>query len=96
MVDVANLPAKDRLVLAELLGVARRYGTGSERDAPRDVAAARVRQVSADPGLLGIAAGVAMADPHGVEGPTLELLTAAGADLAVAEQHAEHVRTRLR
>ncbi|MFI6332905.1 hypothetical protein ACIBBG_31940 [Micromonospora chersina] len=95
MVHVPSLPARDRLVLAELSGVAGRYGAGAERDAPREEAIAAVHQVTTDPELLGIQAGVALADPHGISGPTVELLQAAGADMTVAEQHAAEVRERL-
>ncbi|WP_330438829.1 hypothetical protein OHB44_28060 [Micromonospora sp. NBC_00821] len=94
MVHVPSLPATDRLTLAGLSGVAGRYGTGSDRDAPRDQAVAAVRQVSTDPRLLGIQAGVALADPKGISGPTVELLQAAGADMEVAAQHAAEVRAR--
>lgn len=94
MVHVPSLPARDRLVLAELSGVAGRYGTGRDRDLPRDEARAAVRAVSADPRLLGIQAGVALADPQGTSGPIVELLQAAGADMAVAAQHAAEVRER--
>ncbi|MBM0275084.1 hypothetical protein [Micromonospora tarensis] len=94
MVHVPSLPASDRLVLAGLSGVAGRYGTGSDRNAPRDQAVAAVRKVSTDPRLLGIQAGVALADPQGISGPTVELLQAAGADMEVAAQHAAEVRAR--
>ncbi|WP_319460099.1 hypothetical protein [Micromonospora sp. RTP1Z1] len=95
MVQVSKLPQAQRLVLAELSGVARRYGNGTDRDAPRDQAVAAVCDVTTDPELLGIQAGVAMADPHGISGPTVELLRAAGADMDVAAQHAAEVRARL-
>ncbi|MCX5066889.1 hypothetical protein OOJ91_13640 [Micromonospora lupini] len=94
MVHVPSLPAADRLVLAGLSGVAGRYGTGSDRDTPRDQAIAAVREVSTDPRLLGIQAGVALADPQGISGPTVELLQAAGADMEVAAAHAAEVRAR--
>lgn len=51
--------------------------------------------VTTDSTLLGIQAGVAMADPVGISSPTVELLKAAGADMHVAEQHAAEVRARL-
>lgn len=95
MVHVPSLPQRQRIVLAELSGVAGRYGTGTDRDVPRDQAAAAVREVTTDPELLGIQAGVAMADPHGISGPTVELLRAAGADMELAAQHAAEVRARL-
>jgi len=95
MVQVSKLPARERLLLAELSGVAGRYGTGTDRAAPREDAVAAVHAVTTDPRLLGIQAGVAMADPHGISGPTVELLRAAGADMTVAEQHATEVRARL-
>ncbi|OKI52845.1 hypothetical protein [Micromonospora sp. CB01531] len=95
MVQVSKLPQRQRLVLAELSGVAGRYGNGVDRDAPREVAIASVRRVTSDPQLLGIQAGVALADPQGISGPTVELLRAAGADMAVAEAHAAEVRARL-
>ncbi|WP_018908747.1 hypothetical protein [Salinispora arenicola] len=95
MVDVPSLPQRQRLLLAELSGVAGRHGTGDRRDAPREVAVAAVRAVTADPVLLGVQAGVALVDPHGIHGPTVALLQAAGADMAVAEQHAAEVRERL-
>ncbi|MFI2650216.1 hypothetical protein [Micromonospora fulviviridis] len=94
MVHVPSLPARDRLVLAELSGVAGRYGSGSDRDRPRDEAVAAVRAVTTDPELLGIQAGVALADPHGISAATVELLEAAGADMMVAEEHAAQVRAR--
>ncbi|NIL44020.1 hypothetical protein HCB17_25060 [Salinispora arenicola] len=96
MVDVPSLPQSQRLLLAELSGVARRYGTGDRRDAPREVAVAAVRAVTDDPVLLGVQAGVALVDPHGIHGPIVVLLEAAGADMTVAEQHAAEVRERLR
>lgn len=74
--------------------VAGRYGNGTGRDAPRAEAIAAVREVTTDPRLLGIQAGVAMADPTGVSGPTVELLEAAGADMQVAAEHAAEVRER--
>ncbi|OKI47243.1 hypothetical protein [Micromonospora sp. CB01531] len=95
MVHVPSLPAADRLVLAELSGVAGRYGNGTDRDRPRDEAIAAVHKVTTDPRLLGVQAGVAMADPHGISGPTVELLEAAGADMTVAAEHAAEVRERL-
>ncbi|MFG2054759.1 hypothetical protein ACGFI9_12080 [Micromonospora sp. NPDC048930] len=94
MVQVNKLPARERLVLAELSGVAGRYGIGTDRDAPRGEAIAAVRAVTTDPRLLGIEAGTAMADPRGLSGPTVELLKAAGADMAVAAEHAAEVRER--
>lgn len=94
MVHVPSLPQRDRLILAELSGVAGRYGTGHDR-APRAEAIAAVHQVTTDPQLLGIQAGVAMADPHQISGRTVELLQAAGADMQVAAEHAAEVRARL-
>lgn len=95
MVNVPSLPQPQRLILAELSGVARRYGTDGMRNAPREVAVTAVRAVTTDPVLLGIQAGVALVDPHGINGPIVELLQAAGADMTVAEQHAAEVRERL-
>ncbi|QDY06176.1 hypothetical protein FJK98_02530 [Micromonospora sp. HM134] len=95
MVHVPSLPARERLVLAELSGVAGRYGTGVDRDVDRDQAVTAVRAVTDDPVLLGIGAGTAMADPLGISGPTVQLLAAAGADMDVAAQHAAEVRARL-
>lgn len=95
VVQVPRLPQRQRIVLAELSGVAGRYGNGSDRDRPRDEAVAAVRAVTTDPVLLGIQAGVALADPHGISGPTVELLKAAGADMQVAAEHAAEVRARL-
>ena len=95
MVHVPSLPAADRLVLAELSGVAGRYGTGTDRDKPRQEAIAAVRAVTTVPRLLGIEAGIAMADPHGISGRTVELLEMAGADMTVAVEHAANVRARL-
>ncbi len=66
--DVPSLPQPQRLILAELSGVARRYGTDGMRDAPRDVAIAAVQAVTEDPVLLGVQAGVALVDPHGING----------------------------
>ncbi|NIL56702.1 hypothetical protein [Salinispora arenicola] len=94
--DVPSLPQSQRLVLAELSGVARRHGTGDRRDAPREAAVAAVRAVTDDPVLLGIQAGVALVDPHDINRPIVDLLEAAGANMAVAEQHAAEVRERLR
>lgn len=94
VVHVPSLPQPQRIVLAELSGVAGRYGAGSDRDRPRYEAVAAVQAVTTDPVLLGIQAGVAMADPHGISGPTVDLLRAAGADMQVAEQHAAEVRAR--
>lgn len=95
MVHVPSLPARDRLLLAELSGVASRYGTGQDRDVSRPEAIAAVHAVTTDARLLGIQTGVAMCDPTGVSGPTVELLRAAGADMQVAEEHAAEVRARL-
>ena len=95
MVHVPSLPQADRLILAELSGVAGRYGHGTDRDKPRAEAIAAVHQVTTDPQLLGIQAGVALADPHGISGPTVELLEAAGADMHLAAEHAAEVRARL-
>ncbi|MFE7869775.1 hypothetical protein ACFUYE_05420 [Micromonospora humida] len=95
MVHVPGMPAQDRLTLAELSGVAGRYGSGTDRDVDRDQAVAAVRAVTDDPVLLGIQAGAAMADPVGISAPTVELLAAAGADMTVAEQHAAEVRERM-
>jgi hypothetical protein len=95
VVNVPGLPAHERLVLAELSGVAGRYGTGADRDAPRDQAVAAIHAVTTDPRLLGVQAGVALADPHQISRPVVELLRAAGADMTVAEQHAVEVRSRL-
>ncbi|MGS2619959.1 hypothetical protein ACVCAH_36620 [Micromonospora sp. LZ34] len=95
MVNVSKLSQRRRILLAELSGVAGRYGTGADRDAPRTEAIAAVRAVTTDRQLLGIQAGVALADPHGISGPTVELLEAAGADMQVAKEHAAEVRARL-
>ncbi|WP_196247665.1 hypothetical protein [Salinispora tropica] len=57
--DVPSLPQRQRLLLAELSSVARRYGTDGMRDAPREAAVAAVRAVTDDPVLLGIQAGAA-------------------------------------
>ncbi|GAB3186781.1 hypothetical protein FHX75_111319 [Micromonospora palomenae] len=51
--------------------------------------------MTTNPRLLGIQAGVAMADPHNISGPTAELLKAAGADMLVANAHEAEVRARL-
>lgn len=75
--------------------MAGRYGCGTDRDKPRAEAVAAVHAVTADATLLGIQAGVAMADPTGISRPTVKLLEAAGADMQVAEQHAAEVRARL-
>ncbi|WP_018833546.1 hypothetical protein [Salinispora tropica] len=95
MVDVPSLPQRQRLLLAELSSVARRYGTDGMRDAPREAAVAAVRAVTDDPVLLGIQAGAALVDPYGVSRPMVELLQAAGADMTVARKHAAEVRERL-
>ncbi|QLQ38005.1 hypothetical protein [Micromonospora robiginosa] len=95
MVHVPSLPARDRLVLAELSGVAGRYGHGSDREKPRDEAVTAVRAVTTDPTLLGVQAGVAMADPQGISGPTVDLLREAGADMETAAAHAAEVRARM-
>lgn len=95
MVHVPSLPQRQRIKLAELPGVAGRYGIGAGRDRPQEEAIAAVRAVTTDPQLLGIQAGVALADRHGISEPVVRLLEAAGADMAVAEQHAAEVRARL-
>ena len=79
-------------MLATLCEVAGRYGIGEDRHAPRAEAIAAVHEVTTNPWLLGIGAGVAMADPTGISGPTLRLLEAAGADMRVAAGHAVEVR----
>lgn len=61
-------------------------GHGTDRGKPRADAIAAVHAVTRDPRLLGIQAGVAMADPQGIGGPTVELLRAAGADMEIAEK----------
>ncbi|MFG2059656.1 hypothetical protein ACGFI9_37160 [Micromonospora sp. NPDC048930] len=94
MANVPGLPRWQRIVLAELSGVAGRYGIGTDRDKPREEAIAAVRAVTTEPELLGIEAGTAMADPRGLGGPTVELLRAAGADMEVAVEHAALVRER--
>lgn len=93
-VRVSRLPRPDRLLLAELSGVAGRYGHGTMRDTPRAEAVAALRSVSTDPRLLGIACGHAMVDPHGVQAAMVDLLRQAGADPAVAELAAAELRTR--
>ena len=95
MVQVNKLQARDRLVLAEVSGLAGRYGTGTDRDADRQETVTAIREVTTDGWLLGIAAGAKMADPHNLSGPAVELLAAAGADMVVAEEHAAEVRARL-
>ncbi|MEU1810937.1 hypothetical protein [Micromonospora aurantiaca (nom. illeg.)] len=95
MVQVGKLPQGQRLVLAELSGLADRYGTGTQRDVDRGRAVAELRAVTTDPVLLGITAGTKMADPTGVSGPAVELLRAAGADMQVAAEQAAEVRARL-
>ncbi|WP_018807743.1 hypothetical protein [Salinispora arenicola] len=95
MVYVPSLPQPQRLLLAELAGTANRYSIGEGRGLPREVAVAAVRAVTDDPVLLGIQAGVALADPYGVSQPMVELLQAAGADMTIAQQHATEVRERL-
>ncbi|MDM4721440.1 hypothetical protein QTQ03_18210 [Micromonospora sp. WMMA1363] len=95
MVHVPSLPQSQRLVLAVLSGTAARYGIGDRRDVPREVAVAAVHSVTTDPVLLGIQAGVALVDPHGINGQIVELLRAAGADMTVAQQHAVEVSERL-
>lgn len=70
------------------------WPTGSGRDAPRDNAVAAVREVTTDAWLLGTQVGVAMADPQGISGGTVELLEAPSADMQVAEEHAAQVRAR--
>ncbi|AYF30598.1 hypothetical protein CSH63_33190 [Micromonospora tulbaghiae] len=92
---VPSLSQRERLILAELSGVAGRYGTGVDRDRPRDEAIAAIRAVTTDARLLGIQAGVALADPQGISAETVRLLKAAGADMAVAAGHAVEVRERL-
>ncbi|WP_422734982.1 hypothetical protein ACN26Y_28740 [Micromonospora sp. WMMD558] len=95
MVHVPSLPQWRRIKLAELSGVAGRYGIGASRDRPQEEAIAAVRAVTTDPQLLGIQAGVALSDPHGISGPIVRLLEASGADMTVAELHAAEVRARL-
>ncbi|SBT65812.1 hypothetical protein GA0070622_2825 [Micromonospora sediminicola] len=95
MVHVPSLPETDRVVLAEVLGVAGRYGTGRDRDASRREALSQVRAVCVDPWLLGVAAGtVAVGIPSGCAEPTVELLRNAGADMGVAADHEAEVRAR--
>ncbi|MCT2279315.1 hypothetical protein [Micromonospora chalcea] len=95
MVHVPSLARRERLLLAELSGVAARFGIGSHREHPREAAVRAVREVTTDPVLLGIQAGVAMADPQGISEPVVELLASAGADMQVAAEHAAEVRIRL-
>ena len=92
MVHVPSLPRRERQVLATLCEVAGRYGIGEDRHAPGAEAIAAVHEVTTNPWLLGIGAGVAMADPTGISGPTLRLLEAAGADMRVVAGHAVEVR----
>lgn len=93
---MARLPEAQRLKLAELSGVAARWGNGDRRDAPRVEAVAAVHEVTTDPWLLGIEQGSAAADPQGISGPIVELMRAAGADQAVAAEHEATSRARLR
>ncbi|MEU7171908.1 MULTISPECIES: hypothetical protein [Micromonospora] len=96
MVQVTALSQRERLILAELSGVAGRYSTGVDRDRSQDEAIAAIRAVTTDARLLGIQAGVALADPCQMSGKTVRLLKAAGADMAVAAGHAMDVRERMR
>lgn len=93
--DTGRLTQAERLALAELQGIARRYTTGRDQDRPRGEALDELRAVTTDARLLGIAAGAAAADPSGTGGPVAELLLTAGADRNVVDEHAAATRTRL-
>lgn len=93
--DVARLPQAQRLALAGVQGVARRYTAGTDRDRPRAEAIAAVHSETADPMLLGLAAGAMAADPQRSMDSAVALLLEAGADPAVAAQHELEVRGRL-
>jgi hypothetical protein len=84
MVYVAGLPRDQGMALAKVTGAAWRYSIGGRRDATRDEALSVVHEITRDPFLLGIALGIARADSIGHNGPYLDLLEAAGADLEVA------------
>ena len=73
----------------------QRYGNGTMRHADRAEALAAVLEVTSDPRLLGIEAGHAAVDPHGIQGAVVELLRAAGADMATAAMAEKELRARL-
>lgn len=89
-----KLPRADGIELARVSGVASRYGNGTMRTADRDVALAAVHAVSTDRVLLGIAAGHALVDPHGINGAVVDLLRTAGADMEVAAAAEAELRAR--
>lgn len=93
---MAGLPRSDRMTLAALGGTAARYSVGNRGDTPRDEAVAAVHEITTDPRLLGIQAGLCAADPTGTTGPVVRLLVDAGADLAVATEWEQATRARLR
>jgi hypothetical protein len=94
--DPHRLSQRDRIALARLAGASARYGWGPDRDVPRETALAKLRDITTDPVVLGMAAGACLVDPDGYKWPAVELLREAGADMTVAAEHAEDVRRALR
>jgi hypothetical protein len=95
MVATGRLPAAERIALAEVQGIARRYATGRDRDRGQADAVAELRAVTTDPRLLGIAAGIAAADPTGAGDLAAELLIAAGGNQTTAVEQTRKIRERM-
>lgn len=93
--DLHRLKPRDSIKVAQLIGVAARWSFGNRDTAPRAEAIAAVHAVSDDPVLLGIAAGHHLASPHPHQHAGAELLRDAGADMAIAEERAAAIRSRL-
>lgn len=89
--------ARDRMALSQLSGAATRLSVGRDKDAERRIAVAALHAISSDPAVLGAALGDVL---YRIEtespgyGVTAELLRAAGADEAVAEQRLAWQRGR--
>ena len=84
----AVLNAKQRLAVARVSGVGRRWAVGALQDHPQADAIAAIRQVTRDPAVLGVALGSALAaaelDGYSTHKRLAGLYRLAGADEQVA------------
>ncbi len=92
--DVPSLPQRQRLLLAELSGVARRYGVGDRLDVPRTQRSPWFAQSPPTRCCWVSKPGLPWQTHTGASGPTAELLQAAGADMTIAREHAAELRAR--
>jgi hypothetical protein len=91
-----DLPAEKRLAAAWLSGEIIRVTSGNLSHLGSDEKLARVWAVTRDPAILGHELGPHLADEHPTAGTraAIELLRAAGANEAVAEENAQWQRER--